>query len=212
MIDSAHAEARARVWALAGEHAPHAASAAAPLVIDLDATLVTAHSDKESAAPTFKRGYGFHPLWSFADHGAGGGGATGGVRAGNAGSNTAVDHIAVVRAALRQLPDHRPAAGPAGRSWSARRRRSHPRLPGLAGRAAAVLPDRVHPAHRRRTAAGEDPRAGCGPRPTTAQGRCGTGPGRPAAPTTGQLALQAYGLLRLPSPSKTVTARGCRRR
>jgi hypothetical protein len=55
------------VWALAGEHAPHAAdSAAAPLVIDLDATLVTAHSDKESAAPTFKRGYRFHPLWSFA--------------------------------------------------------------------------------------------------------------------------------------------------
>jgi hypothetical protein len=43
-------------------------------VIDLDATLVTAHSDKESAAPTFKRGYGFHPLCAFADQGAAGSG------------------------------------------------------------------------------------------------------------------------------------------
>ncbi len=40
-----------------------------PLVIDLDATLVTAHSDKEQAAPTFKRGFGHHPLWAFLDHG-----------------------------------------------------------------------------------------------------------------------------------------------
>ena len=32
------------------------------LVIDLDATLITARSDKEGAAPTFKMGYGFHPL------------------------------------------------------------------------------------------------------------------------------------------------------
>jgi len=60
-VDTARATARARVWALAGQHAPdHAATAAAPLVIDLDATLVTAHSEKEHAAPTFKRGFGFH--------------------------------------------------------------------------------------------------------------------------------------------------------
>ena len=32
------------------------------LVIDLDGTLITARSDKEGAAPTFKMGYGFHPL------------------------------------------------------------------------------------------------------------------------------------------------------
>ena len=62
-IASAQATARARAWSLAGEHAPdHDASAASPLVIDVDATLVTAHSEKESAAPTFKRGFGFHPL------------------------------------------------------------------------------------------------------------------------------------------------------
>jgi hypothetical protein len=62
-IASAQATARARAWSLAGEHAPdYDASAASPLVIDVDATLVTAHSQKESAAPTFKRGFGFHPL------------------------------------------------------------------------------------------------------------------------------------------------------
>jgi hypothetical protein len=33
-----------------------------PLVIDVDATLATSHSEKESAAPTIKRGFGFHPL------------------------------------------------------------------------------------------------------------------------------------------------------
>jgi hypothetical protein len=40
-----------------------------PLIIDLDATLVTAHSTNEYAAPTFKRGFGFHPLLAFVDHG-----------------------------------------------------------------------------------------------------------------------------------------------
>lgn len=42
------------------------------VIIDLDATLVTAHSDKEHAKPTYKRGYGFHPLLAFLDHGVGG--------------------------------------------------------------------------------------------------------------------------------------------
>jgi hypothetical protein len=114
-IDTARAAARARVWALAGRHAPDAAtSAATPLVIDLDATLVTAHSDKEQAAPTFKRGYGFHPLWSFVDHGAPGSGEPLAVllRPGNAGSDTAADHITVTRAALRQLPGHRASSRP----------------------------------------------------------------------------------------------------
>jgi DDE family transposase len=69
-LASARATARATAWSLAGEHAPdHDASAASPVVIDVDATLVTAHSEKESAAPTFKRGFGFHPLWAFVDHG-----------------------------------------------------------------------------------------------------------------------------------------------
>lgn len=61
-VADARAAARAHVWNLAGHHAPnHEVTAVNPLVIDLDATLVTAHSDKEHAAPTFKRGFGFSP-------------------------------------------------------------------------------------------------------------------------------------------------------
>ncbi|WP_040840855.1 IS1380 family transposase, partial [Nocardia brevicatena] len=72
-IASARAQARAQAWKSAGIGAPgHGADAAAPLVIDLDATLIEAHSDKQRAAPTFKRGYGFHPLWAFIDHGGAG--------------------------------------------------------------------------------------------------------------------------------------------
>ena len=74
-ISTARAAARARVWALAGRHAPDAGrDIDDPLIIDLDATLVGAHSDKQGAAPTFKRGYGFHPLCAFVDHGPDGSG------------------------------------------------------------------------------------------------------------------------------------------
>ena len=62
-IEGARAAARKTVWQRAGTHAPdHRADHRAPLVVDIDATLVTAHSDKEHAAPTFKRGFGHHPL------------------------------------------------------------------------------------------------------------------------------------------------------
>jgi len=109
-IDAARAVTRARVWSLAGEHAPdHAVSVDDPTILDLDATLLTAHSDKEQAAPTFKRGYGFHPLLAFLDHGGDGTGEPLSflLRSGNAGSNTAADHITVARAAFAQLPGHR---------------------------------------------------------------------------------------------------------
>lgn len=117
-INTARAAARARVWMLAGAHAPgHQASAAQPLVVDVDATLVTAHSDKEQAAPTYKRGFGHHPLWAFADHGSDGTGEPLAVllRPGKAGSNTATDHITVLKEAFAQLPGHRPGRRP-GRS------------------------------------------------------------------------------------------------
>ena len=106
-IATARAAARTRAWQLAGEHAPdHGVDASAPLVIDVDATLVTAHSEKERAAPTFKRGFGFHPLWALVDHGPEGTGEPLAflLRAGNAGSNTVADHKTVIRAALAQLP------------------------------------------------------------------------------------------------------------
>lgn len=106
-IDSARREARAAAWALAAGHAPDAATSPdAPIVIDLDATLLTSHSEKENARPTFKKGFGFHPLCAFVDHGPTGTGemlATE-LRPGNAGSNTAADHITVTKAALGQLP------------------------------------------------------------------------------------------------------------
>lgn len=49
---------------------------------------------------------GFHPLCAFVDHGAEGTGEPLSIllRPGNAGSNTAADHISVARDALRQLP------------------------------------------------------------------------------------------------------------
>ncbi len=107
-IDTARASARATAWGHAGEHAPdHDITAHNPIVIDLDATLVTAHSEKENAAPTYKRGFGFHPLLAFVDHGTNGTGepVAALLRPGNAGSNTADDHIAVTRKALAQLPN-----------------------------------------------------------------------------------------------------------
>ena len=114
-IDTARASARATTWGHAGEHAPdHDITAADPIVIDLDATLVTAHSEKENAAPTYKRGYGFHPLLAFVDHGTNGTGEplAALLRPGNAGSNTADDHIAVTRKASAQLPNiHTPRPG-----------------------------------------------------------------------------------------------------
>jgi hypothetical protein len=114
-ISLASAVGRARAWTLASERSPgHGASPASPLIIDVDATLVTAHSDKEQAAPTFKRGFGFHPLCAFVDHGAEGAGEMLAIllRPGNAGSNTAADHISVLREAFRQLPGHQVAVRP----------------------------------------------------------------------------------------------------
>ena len=118
-IDNARAVARARVWRLADRRAPdHDGTAARPLVVDVDGVLVTAHSDKEQAAPTFKRGYGHHPLVAFVDHGPDGTGEPVGVllRRGNAGSNTAADHVSVLRQALRQLPGVNASARSVGRT------------------------------------------------------------------------------------------------
>ncbi|WP_327113998.1 IS1380 family transposase [Nocardia sp. NBC_01730] len=106
-IASARAAARASVWKRAGESAPdHGIDAENPLIIDLDATLLDAHSEKEKAAPTFKRGYGFHPLCAFIDHGPDGTGepAVMLLRPGNSGANTAADHKQVLADALAQLP------------------------------------------------------------------------------------------------------------
>lgn len=99
--------ARARTYELAGVASPVVdRTAKTPVIIDLDATLITAHSEKQEARPTFKRGFGFHPLTAFIDHGLAGTGEMAAIhlRPGNAGSNTASDHIRVVKDALAQLP------------------------------------------------------------------------------------------------------------
>ncbi len=122
-INTARAAARERAWSLAGKNAPdHDVDASSPVVIDVDATLVGAHSEKESAAPTFKRGFGFHPLWAFLDHGAQGTGEPLAfvLRPGNAGSNTVTDHIAVLRAAHSlSCPATPTVVGRARTCWSA---------------------------------------------------------------------------------------------
>ena len=101
-IRGARASARAAAWA-AGAAPP----AGRPLYIDLDATLVIDHSDnKAQAAPTWKKSFGHHPLLAFLDRPeiAGGEALAGLLRAGNAGSNTAADHISVLEQALASLP------------------------------------------------------------------------------------------------------------
>jgi Transposase DDE domain group 1 len=103
-IRAARAEARERAWALAGDAAPGAGGG--PVIIDLDATIVIAHSEKEQAAPTWKKTFGHHPMTAWADHGQAGNGEPLAIvlRAGNAGSNTAADHIEAAGLALAQLP------------------------------------------------------------------------------------------------------------
>jgi hypothetical protein len=105
-IRAARAQARARAWQ-AGAHTDGL------LLLDIDATLLDAHSDKQGAAGTYKHGYGFHPLACYLDRGDGTGEALAGVlRPGNAGANTAADHVQVLDLALAQLPRRRPR--PAG--------------------------------------------------------------------------------------------------
>lgn len=105
-IAKARARARRRVWDLLPEGVPASAAAGTDLghtvVLDVDATLVTAHSEKEQAAANFKGGFGFHPLAVWCDN-------TRELlaiwlRPGNANANHAGDHIAVLTEAIAQVP------------------------------------------------------------------------------------------------------------
>jgi Transposase DDE domain group 1 len=108
-IARARAKARAHAWTLI-EGTPAGfpwlviagKALAGWVVIDMDATLVTAHSDKQGAAPTWKKGYGFHPLAAWAANTRECLAML--LRPGNAGSNTFTDHRDVLAAALRQVP------------------------------------------------------------------------------------------------------------
>lgn len=94
-LRDALATARARVWELG-------AGVRGRVVLDFDATLLDAYSRKQGAAGTFKGGFGHHPLLCYLD---GSREALAGLlRDGNAGSNTAADHMTVGDLALAQLP------------------------------------------------------------------------------------------------------------
>ncbi|MER6327716.1 IS1380 family transposase, partial [Streptomyces coelicoflavus] len=105
----ARAEARELAWAQrleTGGELPQTSAAGLPvpgLVLDLDASIVICHSDKEAAAPTWKHTFGFHPLFCFLDNTREA--LSGMLREGRAGSNTTADHIIVLDQALTQIPD-----------------------------------------------------------------------------------------------------------
>jgi hypothetical protein len=86
------AQARARVWA--------AGAAPAEVILDFDATPITAHSDKERAAGHYKGSFGFHPLLVSCAREV----LAAILRPGNAGANNAADQLEVFEAALEQLP------------------------------------------------------------------------------------------------------------
>lgn len=94
-VRSARAQARARLWS--------ATKAPSEVILDVDAALVEVHTaGKEGAASHFKGGYGFQPMFCFADHS--GEALAGLLRPGNATANDAADQLAVVDAAVAQLP------------------------------------------------------------------------------------------------------------
>jgi len=93
-VRSARAEARACVW--------DAGARPDTITLNIDATLLTTHSEKELAAGNYKHGYGFHPLNCYLDETGEALAAI--LRPGNAGSNTAEDHFTVLGLALAQLP------------------------------------------------------------------------------------------------------------
>jgi len=58
-LRAARARARWRAWELGVRPEQ--------IVLDLDATLITSHSDKEEAAGNYKGGFGFHPMLCYLD-------------------------------------------------------------------------------------------------------------------------------------------------
>jgi hypothetical protein len=94
LADGLH-EARDRVW--------DELDMVGPVVLDIDASLVDVHTEsKEHAAPNFKGGFGFHPMFCFAD--ATGEALSSMLRPGNATANTIADHVTLLDEAIAQLP------------------------------------------------------------------------------------------------------------
>jgi hypothetical protein len=103
-LQAARAPSRARAWA--------AGLAPAKLTLDFDATLVNLHSEKQRAEPTYKKGFGYHPLLVYLDET--GEALAGKLRPGSAGANKASDHVELLNAAVAQLPVTTKADDPTG--------------------------------------------------------------------------------------------------
>ncbi|MEL7088100.1 MAG: IS1380 family transposase [Planctomycetota bacterium] len=107
-IRRARAAARAQAWDRG------AGPSGSTLIVDLDATIITGTDTKEDSAGTWKGTWGHHPLLAIA---AESGEILGGLlRPGNAGSNTAVDHVQLLGEVIDDLPEpwqvgHRPCDG-----------------------------------------------------------------------------------------------------
>jgi hypothetical protein len=107
-VEQARARTRAAVWARLPGGGPPAATVAGVslpedlVVLDVDATIVIAHSEKENARATFKRTFGFHPIGVWCDNTSELLAMT--LRPGNANANTTADHIDVLTDAIKQLP------------------------------------------------------------------------------------------------------------
>ncbi|MGV9798158.1 IS1380 family transposase [Mycobacterium sp. NPDC003449] len=107
-LRASRASARQRAWSRARPLAGTPGTRdGGQVIVDIDATLVTAHSDKQGAQPTYKKSYGFAPMCAFVDHGQYGTGETLALdlRPGKASPFNSADHIATLSAALAQLPD-----------------------------------------------------------------------------------------------------------
>ena len=143
----------ARAWTAAGtvELPDHGVDGDRPLVLDVDATLVTAHSEKERARPTFKKGLRLPPAAGVRRPRGRPGRVSrwpGSSGRGTPGRTPPTDHIAGRRATRwRSLPGHQVGTAPCGTEGPGPRgrRRWDARVPGLADRPPVVLFDRVHP-------------------------------------------------------------------
>ncbi len=105
-IAKARAKVRALVWTLMGQ-VPAARAAGRDIgdgvvVLDVDSTIVIAHSDKEGAAATYKSTFGFHPILVTCDNTKELLAIT--LRPGDAAANTAADHLRVLGEAFTQIP------------------------------------------------------------------------------------------------------------
>ena len=174
----ARAHARERAWLLRGEAGRPVPTVrcggveVSGLEIDFDASLVTCHSEKEQAAATFKKGYGYHPVLVWLDNTNEA--LAGMLRPGNAGSNTAADHIRLTDEAFAQIPDAELSAQP---FWSAAPGPAPPRngWPISAAFATGVVwmcgSQSGSPSPTRSKTPSRDSPKRCGPRRSTRMGR-----------------------------------------